>query len=92
MAEKTIGSGKRRSDTWLQITLSEKTLNELLSDLDEFNGNKYVKLNINMQDNPDQYGKDVKVSRDRYKPSGNYTPKSQQVNEQTGEILSELPF
>jgi len=77
MAEKTIGSGKTRNEKWIQITLSEKTLHELLENLDEFRDNKFVKLNINIQDAPDQYGKNIKVSRDTWKPSGGYAPRSE---------------
>jgi 8-oxo-dGTP pyrophosphatase MutT (NUDIX family) len=37
--------------------------------IQEYNGNKYVKLNINISDTPDQYGKDVKITIDTYKPA-----------------------
>lgn len=100
MAEKTIGSGKTRNEKWLQITLSEKTLQELLGDLDEFQGHKFVKLNVNIQDEADKFGKNIRVSRDRYKPSqgniDNYVPSDrtervQQINEKLKDE-SKLPF
>ena len=34
----------------------------------EYNGKKYIKLNVNDKDEPDQYGKDVSVSIDTFKP------------------------
>jgi hypothetical protein len=36
--------------------------------VEEFNGNKFVKLNINIKDEADQYGKDVSISVDTWKP------------------------
>ena len=60
-----VGSGKKQKDNWLKITINPDKLQEYI---EEFNGNKYVKLNINIKDTPDMYGKDVSVSIDTWKP------------------------
>lgn len=60
-----VGSGKKQKDNWLKITINPDKLQEYI---EEFNGNKFVKLNINIKDAPDQYGKDVSVTIDTWKP------------------------
>jgi len=59
------GSGKKRSDTWLSVTINPDKLKD---HIEEFNGSKFVKLNINIKNEPDQFGKDVSVSIDTFKP------------------------
>jgi len=44
------------------------------------NGNKFIKLNINLKDEADQYGKDVAISVDTWKP------------EEKQEATNDLPF
>ncbi len=61
-----IGNGVRKGDTWLTSSLC-------LSDIPaehmfEFNGKKYIKVNINLKDEVDQYGKDVSITVDTWKP------------------------
>ena len=34
----------------------------------EINGKKYIKVNINLKDEADQYGKDVSITVDTWKP------------------------
>ena len=34
----------------------------------DYKGNKYLKLNVNLKDQPDQYGKDVSLSVNTYNP------------------------
>lgn len=72
------GSGKKKSDTWYQITINPEKFGEYVQ---EYNGNKFLKLNINILAEPDKYGKDVQVSIDTWKPQG-------QIVESTGD----LPF
>ena len=74
-----VGNGKKQNETWLKSSLC-------LSDIPqehvfEYNGKKYLKVNINVKDTPDQYGKDVSISVDTYKP--------EQKDEQP---KSDLPF
>lgn len=59
------GSGKKKSDTWLQITINPEKFAEYVQ---EYNGNKFLKLNINLLNEPDKYGKDVQVTVDTWKP------------------------
>ena len=60
-----VGKGKKRNANWLTVTINPDKIKDHVQ---EYNGNKYVKLNINISDTPDQYGKDVKITIDTYKP------------------------
>jgi hypothetical protein len=59
MKEKTIycGSGKVMNEKWLKVTINPDKLREHIQ---EFNGNKFIKLNINV--------KDVAISVDTWQP------------------------
>jgi len=59
------GSGKKKNDTWLQITINPDKIKDYVQ---EYNGSKFIKLNINILNEPDKFGKDVQVSVDNYKP------------------------
>jgi len=68
MSKETIycGSGKKQSEKWLKSSLC-------LSDIPkehifDYNGKEYVKVNININEEPNQFGKDVSVSVDTFKP------------------------
>ena len=63
---KTIycGSG-RKSDKWFQLSIHVDKIKDYV---EEFNGSKFVRLNVNLKDAPDQYGKDVSVSIDTFRP------------------------
>ena len=75
------GSGKKKGEGWLQVTVNPDVISQHIQ---EFNGKKYVKLNINIG-KPDKYGKDVSISIDTWQP----TPK-----ENTASPISNdsLPF
>lgn len=60
-----VGSGRKQSDTWLKVTINPEKLADFV---EEYANNKFVRLNINIKDQPDQYGKDVSVSIDQWKP------------------------
>lgn len=62
------GSGKKKSDTWFSISINVDKIQDYIQ---EYNGTKFVKLNVNVNKEPDQYGKDVSVSIDTYDPSKN---------------------
>jgi hypothetical protein len=70
MSEQKIycGSGVTKSEGWQKVSIC-------LSDLPkEFittskNGKKYINLNINKKKEADQYGKDLSVSVDTWKPT-----------------------
>jgi len=79
-----IGSGKKQQDNWLKSSLC-------LSDIPkehvfEFNGKKYVKVNVNVKDAPDQYGKDVSITVDTWKPD------AQPIEGISKEEKYDLPF
>ena len=63
MKEKTIYCGSRKvmNEKWLKVTINPDKLKEHIQ---EYNGNKFIKLNINVKDEGDQYGKDVAISVD----------------------------
>lgn len=65
--EKTVycGGGKKQNETWIKATIN---IDKIQDHIQEFNGSKFVKLNINIKDTPDQYGKDVSLSVDTWKP------------------------
>ena len=65
--EKTIycGSGKVMNEKWLKVTINPT---KIVDYIQEFNGNKFIKLNVNIKEEADQYGKDVSVSVDTWKP------------------------
>lgn len=79
------GSGKKQKENWLKITINPDKIKDHIQ---EFNGNKFVKLNINIKDEADQYGKDVSVSVDTWQP-----PQENNTNsESKDDYDSGLPF
>lgn len=75
-----IGNGKKQKDNWMKSSLC---LSDIPSEhIFEYNGKKYVKVNINVKDQPDQYGKDVSITVDTWKPETQEEPKKS----------SDLPF
>jgi hypothetical protein len=84
MAQEKIfaGKGKKKNDTWLQVTVNPDIINQHIQ---EFEGKKYVKLNINIGA-ADKFGKDVQISIDTWKPEAKQTGKAEA--DETGD----LPF
>ena len=82
MSEKKIfcGSGTSKSDGWQKISIC-------LSDLPKEymttakNGKVYINLNVNKKQQPDQYGKDLSVSVDTWKPQQQSQPASAPAKE-----------
>lgn len=87
MSEKAIycGSGKKQNDSWLKVTINPDKLKEYIQ---TYEGSKFVKLNINIKDAPDQYGKDVSISIDNWKPKDKSSTKEPDIPEDD----SSLPF
>lgn len=83
--EETIycGSGKVMNDKWLKVTINPTKIAEYIQ---EYNGNKFIKLNINIKPEPDQYGKNVAISVDTWQPE------EKQATTQTSESTNDLPF
>ncbi len=77
------GSGKKKSDTWLQASIN---LDKIKEHIQEYKGSKFIKININVKSEPDQYGKDVAISIDTWKPE----PKSGFTHDNTPP--NDLPF
>lgn len=65
--EKAIycGSGKKQNDTWIKASINVEKFKDHIQ---EYKGTKFLKLNINIKDEADQYGKDVSISIDTWKP------------------------
>ena len=79
-----IGNGKKQKDNWLKSSLC-------LTDIPkehtfEYNGKTYVKVNINVKDQADQYGKDVSITVDTWKPD------AQPIEGISKEEKDDLPF
>jgi len=64
------GSGKKKNDKWIKITINPDKIKDYIQ---EYKGNKFVKLDINVFDNENQFGKDVAVSIDTWTPEKNDT-------------------
>ena len=97
--QKTIYAGGGKQVKGQYGTFRAITVN--LSDLPkehifEYNGKKYIKLNVSDKQEPDNYGKDVSVSINTWKPDrekGNNTPVNNQEEEpQQEEVNGDLPF
>jgi hypothetical protein len=86
MSEKTIycGSGKKQNETWLKATIN---IDKIKDHIEEFKGHKFVRLNINIKDEDDEYGKNVSISVDKWQPE---EQSAKQV--ETKEEESDLPF
>lgn len=65
MAKTYVGSGKKKSATWLKASIN---VDKIKNHIQEFSGNRFIKVDINILDKPDQYGKDVSITIDEYKP------------------------
>ena len=77
------GSGKVMNDKWLKVTINPTKIAEYIQ---EYNGNKFIKLNINIKPEPDQYGKNVAISVDTWQPE------EKQSTTQASESSNDLPF
>jgi hypothetical protein len=61
-----FGRGKKRKDHWITASIN---VSELQKYSYEYNGKHYVNVNINVAEQPDQYGKDVTITWNDYKPN-----------------------
>jgi hypothetical protein len=69
-----LGNGKKRGPQWLTAAIC---LSDAETHAYTYNGKKYVNLNINIYDAPNEYGKDVAITLNDYKKEENNSP---QVN------------
>ena len=65
------GKGTKKSASWLSVSINPDVVKQYIQ---EYNGKKFIKLNININETPDQYGKDVSVSVDTWTPNGELKP------------------
>lgn len=77
------GSGKVMNEKWLKVTINPSKIAEYIQ---EYNGNKFIKLNVNIKPEADQYGKDVSISVDTWKPE------EKAVKQTASESSNDLPF
>lgn len=91
-----LGSGKKKSESWFKASIC---IDEALQHAFEYDGKKYIKIDINVYDEPNQYGKDVAISLDTYKPDQNKSANvpvkkaaPQAVVEDAEIIDGDLPF
>ena len=73
-----LGNGKKMKDNWRKssICLSDIPKEHIF----EYKGKKYIKININDKEQADQFGKDLSISLDTFKP------------EEKKEETDDLPF
>lgn len=92
------GSGKKKSESWLQVSINPEKFSQYIQ---EYNGSKFLKLNINIKNEPDRYGKDIEVSIDTWKPTKNGSKQNDNYGEirsnessykKDSEISGDLPF
>lgn len=58
-----LGNGKKRNPTWMT---SSFCITDAEAHAYEYNGKKYVNININLYDEPNQYGKDVAITLNEF--------------------------
>ena len=80
-----LGSGKKRSASWMTGSLC---VTDAEAHVYTYNGKKYVNININIYDEPNQYGKDVAITLNHYEKV-EAVPKA---NAFEAESIDDLPF
>lgn len=87
-----LGSGKKRSGSWLTAAIC---LSDAEAHAYTYNGKKYVNLNINIYDQPNEYGKDVAISLNEYKKEEGAKPQTNKMHTAAATYQAEeydLPF
>ena len=79
-----LGSGKKINETFLSSSLC---ISDALDYAYEYNGKKYINLNISIFAEPDQYGKNVKITLNDYDPKKANESKPVSIS-----TKSDLPF
>ncbi len=85
------GSGKIKNPKWFQATLIPKKFKDYIQ---EYEGNEFIKININLLDTPDKYGKNVFITIDTWKPDADKTSykKPAEIKSAPDEDFGNLPF
>lgn len=89
MSKIYCGSGKKQSGTWIKATINPDKLAEYIQ---TYEGNRFVKINIDIYDKPNEYGKDVSITIDDYVPNKQETPNDDQVKDADNSNNDDLPF
>ncbi len=87
-----LGNGKKRSDSWITAAIC---ISDAEAHTYTYNGKKYVNLNINIYDKPNEYGKDVAITLNDYKKEENNSPQVNKMPTTPGNYQAEeydLPF
>ena len=79
------GSGKVKTDTWLKVTINPDKIKDYIR---EYEGKRYVKLDINIKSELDKYGKDVEITVDTWQPD----KKKDRVEVESDTDNDDLPF
>ena len=61
-----LGSGRKQSDTWIKGSIN---IDKLEPHIEEYKGTRFVRININIKDHQDQFGKDVNITLDQFEPN-----------------------
>jgi len=80
-----LGNGKKKSASWLTAAIC---ISDAETHAYTYNGKKYVNVNVNIYDQPNEYGKDVAITLNDYKKD-EAIPKA---NAFTPEPVGDLPF
>jgi len=88
------GNGQKKGETWLKASICLSNIPK--EHTFEYNGKKYVKVNINIKDELDQYGNDVAISVDKWKPDTEQSTKQKVVAKSKAKAADigndDLPF
>ena len=60
-----LGSAKKKGKNWYNGTIN---MDKIEPHIKEFKGHRIVKVDINIFEEPDQYGKSLKITLDTWKP------------------------
>ena len=85
MAKIFCGGGKTQGDRWIKATINVAKIKDHIQ---EYKGTKFVKIDINIKDEPDRYGKDVSITIDEWQP----TKEEDQVEVKPDTNNDDLPF
>ena len=80
-----LGNGKKRSTSWLTAAIC---ISDAEAHAYTYNGKKYVNVNVNIYDTPNEYGKDVAITLNEYKKD-EAIPKA---NAFAPDMRGDLPF
>ena len=87
-----LGNGKKRSLQWLTASIC---ISDAEAHAYTYNGKKYVNVNINIYDAPNEYGKDVAITLNDYKKEENLNSQVNQMPTAPAPLMEEaydLPF